>query len=170
MIKGMRVIVLLMFFLLIPGISLFSNGAFEEVAIINNSNKSDLTLLLTLKTQFGTFTLGHFKGYIDLKFNVKIVNNTKLVLNKWYINEVSLIESPINSKPIRGVNNFSFDIHIDSEDALFNQIRKSAKMNGIEAYLEYFDEKTNEKKKYTFKVSKKNSIDFFNAFEMLVAR
>ncbi|WP_418906228.1 hypothetical protein QIA27_04870 (plasmid) [Borreliella tanukii] len=43
-------------------------------------------------------------------------------------------------------------------------------MNGIEAYLEYFDEKTNEKKKYTFKVSKKNSIDFFNAFEMLVAR
>ncbi|WP_418905682.1 hypothetical protein [Borreliella japonica] len=173
MIKGMRVIALLMFFLLIPSITLFSNEeVFEEVVISNASNKSSLTLLLMLKTKFGTFTLSHLKEYIDLEFNVKIANNTKLVLNKWYINGVSIIESPINSTPIRGINSFSSDIYTfkQTELELFNQIKKSAKVNGIEVYLEYFDEKTNEEKKYTFKASKKNSIDFFNSYDMLVAR
>ncbi|MCD2382022.1 hypothetical protein [Borreliella americana] len=166
----MKVIALLMFFLLIPDVSIFSNEVIEKIAIINNSNMSDLTLLLTSKTKFGTFALKHFKGYIDLEFNVKIANNTKLVLNKWYINGISLIESPINSNPILGINNFSFDINIINETELFNQIKKSIKANGIEAYMEYFDEKTNKKKQYTFKVGKKNSIDFFNAFDMLVAK
>ncbi|WP_421115268.1 hypothetical protein [Borreliella valaisiana] len=169
----MRVIALLMFFLLIPRITLFSNEeVFEEVVISNPSNTPHLTLSLILKTKFGTFDLSYSKEYIDLEFNVRIANNTKLILNKWYINGFSIIESPINSTPIRGVNSFSSAIYTfkQTELELFNKIKKSAKVNGLEVYLEYFDEKTNEEKKYTFKASKKNSIDFFNSYDMLVAR
>ncbi len=62
---------------------IFPNGVFKEITTITNiSNKVDLTLLLMLKTKFETFALGHFKGYIDLELDVKIVNIIKLTLNK----------------------------------------------------------------------------------------
>ncbi len=85
MIKGKRVIALLMFFINFWHIIIFPNDVFKEITTItniSNSNKDDLTLLLILKTKFETFALGHFKGYIDLDFDVKIVNSIKLTLNK----------------------------------------------------------------------------------------
>ncbi|WP_233709446.1 hypothetical protein [Borreliella bavariensis] len=174
-IKGMKVIILSIFFLLISNVFIFSSEVSEEVFIINESNRHSVGLILKLKTQFGSFILRHYpEGYIDLGYNIHIVNSTELVLKKMYINGVEVyinrgyaIEYPINARFIDGVNQFTFDMNLFFEGEIASKIRKLAEINGIDVYVECFDEINNEEKKYSFKVSRENSIYFYNAFDML---
>ncbi|WP_210380417.1 MULTISPECIES: hypothetical protein [Borreliella] len=57
MIKGIKVIILSILFLLISNVFIFSNEESEEVVIINESNRSDLGLILKSNTKFGSFVL-----------------------------------------------------------------------------------------------------------------
>lgn len=171
----MKVTILSIFFLLISNVFIFSSEVSEEVFIINESNRHGVGLILKLKTQFGTFILRHYpEGYIDLGYNIHIVNSTELVLKKMYINGVEVyinrgyaIEYPIGADFIDGVNQFTFDMNLFSEGEKASKIRKLAEINGIDVYVECFDKINNEEKKYSFKVSRKNSIYFYNAFDML---
>ncbi|WP_234925894.1 hypothetical protein, partial [Borreliella valaisiana] len=85
----------------------------------------------------------------------QIVNNTKLVLKKAYINGVkmyidgvSAIMQPINVHFIDGVNYLNFDMSLFSDGETIKKIRKLAEINGIDVYVECFDEINNEEKKY----------------------
>ncbi|MBB6213712.1 hypothetical protein QIA17_05900 (plasmid) [Borreliella californiensis] len=166
----MKAIVLLISFLLIPNNFIFSSEASEEVVILNDSNRYDFGLILKLKTQFGSFTLRHYhEGYIDLDFKIQIVNSTEIVFKKVYINGVSVIDNPINARSrfIDGVNYFNFDMSFFEHNEKINKIRNLAEENGIDVYVECFDEINNEKKKYSFKASRKNSAHFYSAFDMI---
>ncbi|WP_215540818.1 hypothetical protein [Borreliella bavariensis] len=170
----MKVIILSIFFLLISNAFIFSSEVSEEVFIINESNRHGVGLILKLKTQFGSFILRYYpEGYIDLGYNIHIENSTELVLKKMYINGVevyinrgSAIEYPINTRFIDGVNQFTFDMNLFFEGEIASKIRKLAEINGIDVYVECFDEINNEEKKYSFKVSRENSIYFYNGFDM----
>lgn len=171
----MRVIILSIFFLLIPSVFIFSSELSEEIFIENESNRFNFGLILKSKTKFGALVLKHYReGYIDLDYNVQIVNSTKLVLKKAYINGVnvyidgvSTIKQPINSCFIDGVNYFNFDMSLFTDGEKVNKIKKLGETNGIDIYVECFDEINNEKKKYSFKVSKENSMYFYSAFDMI---
>lgn len=170
MIKGMKVIILLISFLLIPNSFIFSSEASEEIVILNNSNRYDFGLILKLKTKFGSFALRHgHEGYIDLDFKIQIINSTELVFKKVNINGVSVIDHSINTRSrfIDGVNYFNFDMDLFDQSEKINQIRKLAEENGMDVYVEVFDEINNEKKKYSFKVSRVNSAHFYSAFDMI---
>lgn len=59
------------------------------------------------------FTLRYdHDGYMDLGFNIQVINNTEIVFKKVYINGVSVIDHPINvhSRFIDRVNYFNFDM------------------------------------------------------------
>ncbi|AEL19446.1 conserved hypothetical protein (plasmid) [Borreliella bissettiae DN127] len=163
-------IILLLFFLLISNSFIFSSAASEEVVILNDSNRYDFGLILKLKTQFGSFILRHcHEGYIDLDFKIQIKNSTEIVFKKVYINGVSVIDHPINARSrfIDEVNYFNFDMSFFEHSEKMNKIRKLAEENGIDVYVECFDEINNEKKKYFFKVSRENSVHFYSAFDMI---
>ncbi|WP_421114420.1 hypothetical protein QIA00_04825 (plasmid) [Borreliella americana] len=166
----MKVIILLIFFLLIPHSFIFSSEVSEEVVILNDSNRYNFGLILKLKTQFGSFALiHHHEGYIDLDLKIQIINSTEIVFKKVYINGVTVIDNPINvrSRFIDGVNYFNFEIRFFEYSKKMNKIRKLAEENGIDVYVEGFDEINNEKKKYSFKVSRENSMHFYSAFDMI---
>ncbi|WP_234909480.1 hypothetical protein [Borreliella turdi] len=165
MIKDMKLTLLL---LLISNVLIFPSEAFEEIFITNCSNRFDYILLLKSKTKFGSFILSYSsRGYIDLSYNIQIINNIELTLKKIYINGISIAESPINTYFIDGVNHFDFYMTLFSESEKVNKIRKFAEINGIDIYVECFDEINNEKKKYSFKVSRENSVHFYSAFDMI---
>ncbi|MBB6031922.1 hypothetical protein HNR35_000925 [Borreliella spielmanii] len=171
----MKVIILSIFFLLIPNVFIFSSELSEEIFIKNDSNRFNLGLILKLKTKFGSLVLKHYlEGYIDLDYKIQIMNNTKLVLKKAYINGVeiyidgiSTITQPIDVHFIDGVNYLNFDMSLFSDGETIKRIRKLAEISGIDVYVECFDEINNEGKKYSFKVSRENSICFYNAFDMI---
>ncbi|ACN53128.1 conserved hypothetical protein (plasmid) [Borreliella spielmanii A14S] len=132
-------------------------------------------LILKSKTKFGSLVLKHYlEGYIDLDYKIQIMNNTKLALKKVYINGVeiyidgiSTIAQPIDVHFIDGVNYLNFDMSLFSDGETIKKIRKLAEINGIDVYVECFDEINNEEKKYSFKVGRENSICFYNAFDMI---
>ncbi|MBB6043679.1 hypothetical protein QIA34_06715 (plasmid) [Borreliella yangtzensis] len=161
-------IILSILFLLISNVFVFSNEESEEVVIINESNRSDLGIILTSKTKFGSFVLRHHRaGHIDLDFNIQIINSSEILLKKIYINGVSVMEHPINTYFIDGINHFNFGMDLFFEGEKVNMLRKLAETNGIDVYIECFDEINNEKKKYSFKVSRGNSMHFYSAFDMI---
>ncbi|APS99243.1 hypothetical protein Bmayo_05100 (plasmid) [Borreliella mayonii] len=165
----MKVIILL-FFLLISNSFIFSSETSEKVVILNDSNRYDFGLILKLKTQFGSFILRHYhEGYIDLDFEIQIKNSTEIVFKKVYINGVSVIDHPINARSrfIDEVNYFNFEMRFFEHSEKMNKIRKLAEESGIDVYVECFDEINNKKKKYSFKVSRKNSVHFYSAFDMI---
>ncbi|WP_418885330.1 hypothetical protein [Borreliella carolinensis] len=165
----MKVIILL-FFLLISNSFIFSSEASEEVVILNDSNRYDFRLILKLKTQFGSFVLRHqHEGYIDLDFKIQIINSTEIVFKKVYINGVPVIDHSINASSgfIDGINYFNFDMRFFEHSEKMNKIRKLAEENGIDVYVECFDEINNKKKKYSFKASRENSVHFYSAFDMI---
>ncbi|QFI15033.1 hypothetical protein QIA37_05160 (plasmid) [Borrelia sp. CA_690] len=166
----MKALLLLIFFLLIPKRFIFSSEVSEEVVILNDSNRHNLSLILELKTKFGAFALRRYhEGYVDLDFNIQIINSTEIVFKKVYINGVSVIDHPINprSRFIDGANHFHFDMSFFYDGEKMNKIRKLAEANGIDVYVECFDEINNEKKKYSFKASRKNSVHFYSAFDAI---
>ncbi|MGF7102075.1 hypothetical protein [Borreliella kurtenbachii] len=166
----MKIIVLLISFLLIPNSFIFSSEVSEEVVILNDSNRYNFGLILKLKTQFGSFILRHYhEGYIDLDFKIQIINGTEIVFKKVYINGVSVIDHPINARSrfINGVNYFDFDMRFFEHSEKMNKIRKLAEENGIDVYVECFDEINNKKKKYSFRASRENSVHFYSAFDMI---
>ncbi len=166
----MKVIILLISFLLIPSRFIFSSETSEEVVILNDSNRYDFGLILKLKTKFGSFTLRYdHDGYMDLGFNIQVINNTEIVFKKVYINGVSVIDHPINARSrfIDEVNYFNFDMSFFEYSEKMNKIRKLAEENGIDVYVECFDEINNKKKKYSFRVSRENSSHFYSAFDMI---
>lgn len=172
----MKVVILSIFFLLMPSVFIFSSELSEEIFIENESNRFNFGLILKSKTKFGALVLRHYlEGYIDLNYRIQIVNNTKLVLKKAYINGVkmyidgvSAIMQPINVHFIDGVNYLNFDMSLFSDGETIKKIRKLAEINGIDVYVECFDEINNEEKKYSFKVSRENSMCFYNAFDMIL--
>ncbi|WP_029362492.1 hypothetical protein [Borreliella garinii] len=172
----MKVVILSIFFLLMSSVFVFSSELSEEVFIENESNRFNFGLILKSKTKIGALVLRHYlEGYIDLNYGIQIVNNTKLVLKKAYINGVkmyidgvSAIMQPINVHFIDGVNYLNFDMSLFSDGETIKKIRKLAEINGIDVYVECFDEINNEEKKYSFKVSSENSMCFYNAFDMIL--
>ncbi|WP_210376133.1 hypothetical protein [Borreliella burgdorferi] len=163
-------IIILISFLLIFNSFIFSGEASEEVVILNDSNRYDFSLILRLKTQFGSFALRHHhEGYIDLDLKIQIKNSTEIVFKKVYINGVSVIDHPINARSrfIDEVNYFNFEMSFFEYSEKMNKIRKLAEENGIDVYVECFDEINNKKKKYLFKVSRENSVYFYSAFDMI---
>ncbi len=170
--KGVKVVILLIF-LLIPNGFIFSNEVFEEVILSNESNRSELGISLNSKTKFGAFILRHYySGQIELNtdtnFEVQIINNSELVLKKVHINGVSVLASPIYTHFVNGVNNFKFWMSIFNEDdERVNKLKKLVNVNGIDVYVECFDEINNEKKKYSFKVSRENVMRYCNAFDTI---
>ncbi|WP_418905871.1 hypothetical protein [Borreliella carolinensis] len=163
-------IIILISFLLISNSFIFSSEASEEVVILNDSNRYDFRLILKLKTKFGSFVLRHqHEGYIDLDLKIQIKNSTEIVFKKVYINGVSVIGHSINasSRFIDGINYFNFDMRFFEHSEKMNKIRKLAEENGIDVYVECFDEINNKKKKYSFKASRENSAHFYSAFDMI---
>ncbi|WP_420025684.1 hypothetical protein [Borreliella valaisiana] len=57
------------------------------------------------------------------------------------------------------------DIFFEGEKV--NILRNLAETNGIDLYIECFDEINNEKKKYSFKVSRGSSMHFYSVFDMI---
>ncbi|XPK45073.1 hypothetical protein QIA21_05945 (plasmid) [Borreliella japonica] len=164
----MKVIILSLLFLLISNVFIFSSEYSEEVVIINESNVSNLGIILTSNTKFGSFVLRYYHmGNIDLHFNIQIINSSEIILKKIYINGVSMMEYPINTYFIDGINHFNFGMDIFFEGEKVNILRKLAEINGIDVYIECFDEINNEKKKYSFKVSRGNSMHFYSVFDMI---
>ncbi|XPK50657.1 hypothetical protein QIA33_06615 (plasmid) [Borreliella valaisiana] len=91
-------IILSLLFLLISNVFIFSSEYSEEVVIINESNGSNLGLILTSNTKFGSFVLRHYHmRNVDLHFNIQIKNSSEIILKKIYINGVSMMEYPINT-------------------------------------------------------------------------
>ncbi|WP_420025578.1 hypothetical protein QIA36_05750 (plasmid) [Borreliella yangtzensis] len=161
-------IILSILFLLISNVFIFSSEESEEVVIINESNRSDLGLILTSKTKFGSFVLSHYHaGHIDLNFNIQIINSSEILPKKIYINGVPMMEYTINTYFIDRINHFSFDMNLFFEGEKLNILRNLAETSGIDVYIECFDEINNEKKEYSFKVSRENSTRFYSAFDMI---
>ncbi|WP_267501038.1 hypothetical protein [Borreliella garinii] len=161
-------IILSILFLLISNVFIFSNEESEEVVIINESNRSDLGLILKSNTKFGSFVLEHYHaGNIDLHFNIQIINSSEILLKKIYINGVSMMEYITNTYFIDGINHFNFGMYLFFEGEKVNILKKLAETNGIDVYIECFDEINNEKKEYSFKVSRENSMHFYSAFDMI---
>ncbi|WP_418456506.1 hypothetical protein [Borreliella lusitaniae] len=165
----MKVIILSILFLLISNVFIFSSEVSEEVIISNESNRYDLSLMLKSETQFGAFSLTRYYDYdIYLYLNMQIINSTEIVLKKVHINGVSAIKNPIYARNfIDGINDFHFSLSLFEEGEEVNKIRQLAETNGIDVYVECFDEINNEKKNYSFRISRENSIHFYNAVDMI---
>ncbi|WP_210380407.1 hypothetical protein, partial [Borreliella garinii] len=80
---------------------------------------------------------------------------------------VSMMEYLTNTYFIDGINHFNFGMYLFFEGEKVNILKKLAETNGIDVYIECFDEINNEKKEYSFKVSRENSMHFYSAFDMI---